>query len=138
MASRKKPSPQTGLRSVSTLSIERATPMMTLATDHKCWTAKNVATSLKGIRGSFVRVFPPADSTDDRVQEIAKHLRSEVCTVRLMPKPHESSAVTPATVIPVNVSSHRQVVDILVQEATTDDRGLLTAICNKAMDGAGL
>jgi len=95
--------------------------------------------SVPDVRGALVKVQPPVGVEDAQVESVAATL-SELgaFAVRVMPRARaEVHAPAPAAV-PAAHKSVRQVVEAMVEEARTSDRGALRDEVEAAMAGAGL
>ncbi len=93
------------------------------------------------VRGLFVRLVPPADSTDEQVREVIRQVKQHAAfAVRTVPKLR--AAVLPSGAVndarPAERKSARAVVTELLAEANTDQRGRLEAIVEEALGKAGL
>lgn len=131
-------------RTANRLSVREkkvaALELVTLRPDAKAWKAK----TLKGlaqkefVAGSFWRLQPPHDVTDDRIDQVKRALeKAGAAVVRVEPR-----QIGPAVVKPRKKErrreSIRQAIDRLITEAHTEDRDALREEVEQAIAAEGL
>lgn len=87
--------------------------------------------------GAFVRVRPPRDAEDARVEAVAAALRQVARAVRVQPRA-AAQVVAPPTDTRVSVASHREVAMAIVDESRSPEKEQLRAIVDSVLAEVGI
>jgi hypothetical protein len=106
--------------------------------DDAFWSATEADAYVPDVRGALVKVQPPADASDMSLVQLERRLRDRGATeVRFLPRPRQQS-IGAAAQVRGSHKAVRAVVEQMVVEAPTKDRGALREVVGEALDGAGL
>lgn len=138
---RKKPEAETAPReAVRHVPVEGSRRLVTVAIDDSCW--RSDAQTIPFVEGAIVRMRPPIDATDERIEELRKDfIRHGAVRVFALPRPR--AEVLPGgkedVVLPkAKAMSARAAVMSLVDESNSKDKESLRALCEKVMSKVGL
>lgn len=89
-------------------------------------------------KGALVKLHPPADATDERIEEVAAAFKAAgAAAVQKAPRAPKAKTV-PTKVQTTKAATHRQVVAELVAEARFPDKRALQEACEQLMDEESL
>lgn len=91
------------------------------------------------IKGAIVRLKPPPDATDEKVEQAREALlRSGAAAVRVMPRQRKDVVPQKAKRDPVPLRGPREVVMEMAEQANTEDKAALKSLLEDALSAAGL
>lgn len=102
---------------------------VTVEADDPIWTASSLPATT-GAR--FVRLRPPTDVTEQRIEEVVRHLASAGADVQVLARPRAKVNVEDA-VTRFEDKSIRETVEELVRDANTRDRPALSELVQRKM-----
>lgn len=132
-----------GTRVPEVREVDGARALITIDGTDKVWSeawedSRVVADTMTYFKGAIVRVQPPADATDERVEAVqALLVNAGAEVVRVAPR-RKASVLPPAAREAVAHESARQVVGELVGAAHVEDREALRAFVDGVMARQGI
>jgi hypothetical protein len=116
-------------------AVRGAHAMITIGQDNIAWREKDLVVPL-GYH--FARVQPPADATDFQIARVRKALTDAgVGVVVVQPRPRAQTVTRQQDARPLH-SGIREVIEEMVREANTPDRGALSDLVQREMGKVGL
>lgn len=120
---------------VSTFEVPGSRPLVTVPEDAELWDEKlELRPGFLESPGSIVRVRPPPDASDSRVEEVRRAITG-TAALRVMPRRRKQVVVKR---VHAKQRGARAIAMQLVDEANTVDRDALRVVVDEALSGAGL
>lgn len=122
--------------------IMRAAAMVTFDATHQIW-ADNCQSLKPIVEGDFVRLYPPAGSTPERIDALKRHLLDNcgASAVKVMAPPVAAVADTPELLVD-STQPERPVRRVVMERAARTngvrDLSALEALLTQCMDKAGI
>jgi hypothetical protein len=113
-----------------------ARKLVTVGPEEKLWAVKKL--KFDADPSTIVRLQPPADCSDSKIDEVRDYLASRVAAVKTMPAPKGGVAVVTEKIEKTPRVSTRGVIEELLTAPMTADRDKVRAIVEASMNEAGL
>lgn len=136
-ARRTTPEPKPAANRFAVVAVPRkARRLLTIAPNHPVWTDRY--DSEWDADGAIVRVQPPADADDVRIETLVAALHKADAHVRVMPRARGAAVVVPERRASKQARTVREVVTAMVTECNSGDRVALSALVAETMVKEGL
>lgn len=110
--------------------------LVTIEADDPVWTCNRIEKAIKHCQAAFVRIRPPADATDDRIEEVVRCVRLYALVVQVATKPKAGVLIESDKVHAKQTA--RDVVLQLVESANSKDKEVLRTRVEETLGKVGL